>query len=162
MQFLRRDCADASGFAEALTAYRAYLRTIKNWLPPETYAYAAAEWHYDDGRRGPHDAWVESLQILEGPAREGASGRDTEISIRLLSAYQDRILEYLYKGVTAYTLIGPTPHRPRPSSGGHGGWLIDEVRLSEEGLVIHEIEFSNGCSWVITCRNLVHRDQRRG
>lgn len=104
MQFLRWDCADASGFAEALTAYRAYLRTIKNRLPPETYAYAAAEWHYDDGRRGPHDA----------------------------------------------------------SSGGHGDWLIDEVRLSEEGLVIHEIEFSNGCSWVITYRNLVHRDQRRG
>jgi hypothetical protein len=30
---------------------------------------------------------------------------------------------------------------------GHGDWLTDEVRLSDTGMVIHEIEFEEGI-WV--------------
>ena len=37
-----------------------------------------------------------------------------------------------------------------------GDWQYDEIRLSEDGNVLHEVEFDKG-SWSIVCRNLIYR-----
>jgi hypothetical protein len=37
---------------------------------------------------------------------------------------------------------------------GHGDWLYDEIRLSERGLVLHEVEFSSNGHWLIECKDI--------
>jgi hypothetical protein len=39
---------------------------------------------------------------------------------------------------------------------GYGDWLEGEVRLSERGQVVHEVEFSNGARWIIECAEIRH------
>jgi hypothetical protein len=73
----------------------------------------------------------------------------------LLSAYHDRHIELIYDGVRNYSLEASAEFKSPPACKiGHGDWLIDEIRLSEGNLVLHEIEFSIGSRWVIECENI--------
>jgi len=56
-----------------VAAYRAYLKEISEFLPAETREFALSDWYYCDPRKCPHDAWVESFQIFENPAKRKAS-----------------------------------------------------------------------------------------
>ena len=44
----------------------------------------------------------------------------------------------------------------RDESGIHGGWRYDEFTLSDEGLVIHTIEWGDGPVWTIKATDLLH------
>jgi hypothetical protein len=70
--------------------------------------------------------------------------RQTEIRLVLLGPQHDLWLDLTYSRVLSYSLC--SPHRleisTAPLRAGHGDLLGDEVKLSERGLVIHEIEFS--------------------
>jgi hypothetical protein len=65
--------------------------------------------------------------------------------VRLLGAYHDGHIELTYPRVFAYRF----ETQPR---GGHHDWRYDEFRLTEEGHVIHEIEW---CGAAIIGRWLV-------
>jgi hypothetical protein len=41
-----------------------------------------------------------------------------------------------------------------PLNVGHRDWLVDEIRLSDRGLVVHEILFSRGALWTIEAADL--------
>ena len=59
------------------------------------------------------------------------------------------------RGVRSYSLETPPDFKQPPRfKVGHGDCLIDEVRLSECRLVLHEIEFSRGSRWVIECGDI--------
>jgi hypothetical protein len=79
-----------------------------------------------------------------------------ELHLKLLGAYHDGQIEIIYKEVKGYSLNMPAV-RKAPSNVGHGDWLIDEVRLSELGLVEHEIGFSQGGGWLVECADIVHK-----
>jgi hypothetical protein len=74
--------------------------------------------------------------------------REMRIAVRLLGAYHDGHLELSYSGVRSYSLSGKVQANPKI---GHGDWLADEVRLSDNDLVFHEILFSSGSRWLIEC-----------
>ena len=61
-----------------------------------------------------------------------------------------------YQGVENYSLAKPTRNNSTPLNVGHGDWLIDEVRVSDRGLVIHEIDFSSGSRLLIECKDIEH------
>lgn len=45
-------------------------------------------------------------------------------------------------------------------STGDGDWLYDEIRLSQRGYVLHEIEWSCGSRWLIECGDVSYRLSR--
>jgi len=47
-----------------------------------------------------------------------------------------------------YSLEGPK------TRSGHGDWLFDEIRLSENGFVLHEVLFSNDSLWLIEAKDI--------
>jgi hypothetical protein len=136
--------------------YPAYLDTIKDQLPSNARDFAEADWHYDfTNPKCPHDSWVETITIFEPADGETKDDRGLEIMVRLLGAFHDGFIELRYKGVFEYEMSGtsdeswPKIHRP------HGDWLIDEIRLSENGRVIHEIKFTRA-RWLIQCEDIVY------
>lgn len=142
------------------TAYREYLRSIQDKLPVSAYEFAVAEWHYHpEAHQCLHDAWVESLTVSEPFSGERRQNRHIEINLRLLGADHDGSHNLKYKDVRSYSLETPADFRMPPLDVGHGDWLTDEVRLSERGLVIHEIEFSRGSRWLIECVDIVYQWQ---
>jgi hypothetical protein len=119
-----------------LEAYTAYLTAIKEHLPPTVYDFATAPWHYDPvDPRSPHDARIKKVEIhnLESGARSGNSAM--WIQMVLLGAYHDRLLRLTYFEVNSHSIDAMKPS--------YGDWITDEIRLSGEGFLIHEIEFAD-------------------
>ncbi|HSE25293.1 MAG TPA: hypothetical protein VLB68_26765 [Pyrinomonadaceae bacterium] len=139
-------------------AYREYLESIREKLPASTYQFAIADWHYDpQSHECPHDAWVESLVISELFSGDRREKRRLEITVKLLGAYHDGYIDIVYQGVESYLLETPAGFEAPPLNVGHGDWLRDEIRYSERGFVVHEIEFSRGTNWLIECTDIIYR-----
>lgn len=138
-------------------AYAEYLESVRGRLPASAYAFASAPWHYDFAdRRCPHDSWVESLTISEPSSGDRRQHRSLEIAVRLLGAYHDGHISLTYKVVHSYLLKSPYEYAGPPLDVGHGDWLADEIRLSDRGLVLHEVEFSRGGRWLVECEDVTY------
>ena len=154
--------------------YREYLESINDRLPATTYDYATADWHYNSkDPRSPHDAWVEEISIREVSRENEPQDRAIEILVRLLGAYHDGHIELRYKNVRTYSVgksfpigvmaesdLGGQPDLmddffQNLANQGHNDWLVDEIRLTQQGLVIHEIKFMLG-RWIIECEELTY------
>lgn len=134
---------------ERSNAYLQYLQSIRESLPISAFQFATAEWHYDhNDHRCPHDSWVESLAIKEAASGERGQHRSLSISTCLLGAFHDGRLLLDYADVHMYSL------ESLKGQAGHGDWLVDEIRLSENGLVLHEVQFSNNSRWLIEARDI--------
>jgi hypothetical protein len=143
-------------------AYRDGLRRDEKRMPASAFAFANADWHYDHSDpRCPHDAWVESLTVVEPSSGERREVRSLEIRIELLGAYHDGRIRLTYSGVRQYSFFQPrAEERPAPSRG-HGDWLLDEVRVSEHSrpqqlLVVHEVLLAAGGTWMIECADILY------
>ncbi len=141
--------ADVSELLEQSRAYREYLQSVKERLPLSAFEFATAAWHYDySDHRCPHDSWIESLTIDEPATGGRLQNRSLRISARLLGAFHDGHLLLGYADVQMYSLESPKT----PS--GHGDWLIDEIRLSDNGFVLHEVLLSNNSRWLIEAKDI--------
>ena len=126
--------------------YQRYLKSISSKLPDSTLSYASAEWHYNHlEHRAPHDAWLQKLEILEFG---NDKTRSRHIVATFLGAYHDGVIVLEYSDVLSYSMRG--------SAENLGDWQYDEIRLSEDGKVLHEIEFDRGV-WLIICRDMDYR-----
>lgn len=126
--------------------YRTYLDSIAELLPAAARSFALADWHYNlADHRAPHDAWVDSISVYESATGSRHEVRQLHIKLRLFGAYHDGHIEIEYKDVHRYS-IGS-------DNSAHGDWLHDEIRLSESGHVLHEIEIG-GQLWRIECRDI--------
>lgn len=134
------------------SAYGEYLESVKARLPPSAYQFAAAPWHYNfEDHRSPHDAWLEAVEIREPASGQRKEKRTIEIVARLFSAFHDGHIELKYSAVQCYSLSSGS------ANAGHGDWLYDEIRLSDQGHVLHEIEWSEGGTWLIECRDVEYK-----
>jgi len=154
MKYLTLD-GDRSELRRAWSAYEDYIESIKAKLPHELYEFALSPWHHNHlDHRCLHDSWVEKVSIDEIGVGERRQERSLEISVSLLGAYHDGYTYLSYEEVVDYRLQkGKLSNQYRQA---HGDWLIDEIRLSDEGNVIHEILFSNEATWIIECKNIKH------
>src|SRR6478672_3917907 len=97
------------------------------------------DWYgFPEDHRSPHDAWIESIQVLEPSSGDRHENRGLEIHIRLLAAYQDGIIEFTYRGVQEYSI-----HAMRDIAG-HGDWLNDEVDVRRHDTLWHKVTLTNG------------------
>lgn len=128
----------------AFRRYRVYLEFVRSVFPPSAYALATSDWYFNfNDHRSPHDAWLETFDLREKSHGARHEKRSLSLCVRLLGAYHDGYIELRYSDVFAYRLWSNDSHR------GNGDWLYDELRLSERGNLLHEIEWSSGGIWSI-------------
>ena len=151
----------------AWKAYSEYLESIKDRLPKSAYDFATAPWHFfnpdkgfldiDDPRihMAPHDSWLEVATIAEPSTGERLQYRSLDIFVRLLGPYHDCHIELNYGQVKSYSMVAALDGSE--SGIRHGDWLSDDMRLSERGYVLHEIEWSNSSNWQIECKEFSYR-----
>lgn len=138
-------------FKKCWQAYRDYLVSVKDILPKSAYEFATAEWHYNFAdHKALHDGWLEELIVREPATGERKQHRSLEIFIRLFAAWHDGHIELTYKNVRSYSFGKPADKLPN-----HRDWLNDEIRVSENGLVLHEIVWESG-EWIIECENVFY------
>ncbi len=138
--------------------YRDYLESVKGRIPKAAFSFATADWHYNhEDHRCPHDSWLETLTIDEPASGKRSEIRDIKIHARLLGSHHDGHIELTYEKVKSYSLNTPFEFKMPPRVDvGHGDWLIDEIRLSDNGFVVHEIVFSRGSRWIIECEDILY------
>lgn len=148
----------ATGEPEVFTrkwqAYARYLESVRESLPNSAFEFATAFWRHSDDHRGLHDSWVESLVVTEPSSGDRHENRAIEIQVRLLGSYHDGYMTINYRGVQSYALETPLEFKLPPLHVGHGDWLSDEVTLSKQNFVLHEVELSRGSRWLIECKDI--------
>ena len=139
--------------AAAYRRYLGYLRDNQSRFPPSAFALGTAMWYQDANHHHcPHDGWLESITISEPSSGDSHEKRSTTIRIRLLGAYHDGFIEFLYPQVFRYTLAMPG------CVSGHADWVYDEFRLSDDGHVVHEIEWGgDDCNWIIEASDVQYQ-----
>jgi hypothetical protein len=144
---------------EQWRTYKHYLHSIQHKMRPHTRAFALADWHYNhEDPRCPHDAWFESLTL--STAHNDARHEDTSLGLvaRLLGAFHDGHIELHYHNVFSYSFDFPSAQRYESTTQRkHSDWLIDEIRFSDRGKIIHEIVWASDARWIIECDNVEHR-----
>jgi hypothetical protein len=140
---------------EKFEVYRKYLENNHQSFPPSAYEFSTADWHYNaEDPRCPHDAWVESLNIAENHLPKTDNKKGIKIELMLLGAYQNGQIKISYDGVRGYNLtLFPDSFEVKS----HGDWIIDEIRLSEKGWLIHEIKFWLNGNWQIECEDIQYQ-----
>jgi hypothetical protein len=135
--------------------YYAYLESVKNKLPLNTYEFAVSDWHYNfEDPRSPHDAWIEKFLMVEKSGEPQTKSVDMEL--QLLGAYHNGNIVINYSEVSSYKIEWNFFQEQEINSKKpwHGDWIIDEISLSDSGKVIHEIEFRFDGHWIIECQEI--------
>lgn len=137
--------------------YAKYLASVADRFPANALAFARAEWHYQTSDpRCPHDAWLETLEVAEKSLQPGGSQRIITITATFLGAYHDGTFTLSYSNVSHYRFDKPSNASHKFLSGlkGHSDWLIDEMSLTDDGHVLHEIDFGSLATWSVCCEDV--------
>lgn len=156
---MRPESDEFEKMMEEFESYKLYLKSLKDKIPPLAYEFATAEWHFDTrDARCPHDSWLVEIKFGEVEESEKFELRPNEIYIKLLGAYHNGFIEIRYRNIHAYSLNSKRGFRLAGESGSHfhGDWLADKIRLSENGFVLHEIEWENG-QWIIESEDIEYK-----
>jgi hypothetical protein len=131
--------------AKRFADYQHYLESVRAELPPDAYAFAVADWHYDFGDpRAPHDSWLDEVVVSISPSGARSEVRSCDIHAHFLGAYHNVYIKLHYKNVREYSIVHV--HE----------WQYDEISLGEEGHVVHEIRFDADSLWRIECDNILY------
>jgi hypothetical protein len=121
---------------QASEKYRRYLEEVRPFLPESVFTLATSDWYFAfNDPRCPHDAWLECATIGEPSSGERHEIRSTSLRIRLRNGYHNGFIEFFYPQVFRYRLDASD------ATAGHRDWRYDEFRLSDDGHVLHEIEW---------------------
>ncbi|GAA0564086.1 hypothetical protein [Rhizomicrobium electricum] len=135
--------------------YWNYLESVKSAFPPNAFALASSDWYWrPSDHRCPHDAWLESVTMNENSSGEREEKRSLSLTVRLLGAYHDGYIEIFYPHVHSYKFDVWN------ADNGHRDWRYDELRLSSNGNLLHEIEWcalNDTGRWIIEASDLEFR-----
>lgn len=96
-----------------------------------------------------HDSWLESIHVREIRA-VGETPSSADIQLTLLGQQHDRHIVIRYQGVTSYQVHG-TQGDFHYFETFHGDVFTHEVRVADNGSIVHEIAFVTGSTILITC-----------
>ena len=141
--------------------YRAYVESIRCELPAHVYAFASNPTYFNlDSHSSLHDAWLEDFTVKEIASGERNQVRQLEIQLRLFGPYHDRWIHLKYIGVAQFSFLTPPKYaEPRYQHTAHGDLLTHEVRLGQNGLLLHELLFERGSSVLIECTDIKHSEE---
>jgi WD40 repeat protein len=130
---------------QRINEYRKYLGSIRERLPKGALSYALAPWHYNwNDSQSPHNAWLQEVRVHVPSSGKRSEIRGCNIFVRLLGSYHNGYVELHYKNVRSYSLAQVSE------------WRYDEIRLSKEGYVVHEIRFDADSRWFIECEDFFY------
>ena len=121
---------------EPFRRYAEYLEVNRSRFPVSAYSLASGLLLDASDLSCPHDGWLEWATFEEPSSGEREENRSLSLRVRLLGACHDRYIELFYPLVYSYSMS--TAH----ASGGHGDWRYSEIRLNDNGNVVHEIEWA--------------------
>lgn len=134
--------------------YRAYLDANRAAFPPRAFELATSDWYFSgNANRSPHDAWLRRLTVDDNGSTTARSEGAVRIEIELLGPYHDGHILLSYPDVRSYRLDGAS------SSRGLGDWRYDEFRLTDDGTVLHAIEWwsvDSTNTWLIEASDVIH------
>jgi hypothetical protein len=143
------DAAEIQNMLAAHRRYAAYLEENCARFPVSAFEYASTPWRNNfSDHRAPHDAWVASIHFIDRSLPTAGGERATDLELVLLGAYHDGHLHLSYRGVRSFQLS--SEHADTSPTEVYR----DEVRLSDRGLVLHEVEFLGRDNWLIECRDI--------
>lgn len=149
MKFVRSEFVAGFGFKVDVTPYAEYFKLNGHAFPIRARELAGAGWHYDmSDARCLHDARLLSLGVRCPDPREDISS-GVEIDMRLLGSHDDRLLDLRYRRVRHYSSRLERLSADVEASA-FGDLIIDEITMSDDGTVCHEIQFVSG-AWYIEC-----------
>jgi hypothetical protein len=126
-------------------------------MPASALTFAMAEWHYDaNDERCLHDSRMKSFVFFESV--DAKDRRCVDAKLVLLGAYEDREILLEYDRILGLRLDGGHSDKKEDSAGILGDLIIDEVRMTDAGLVLHDILFRSGARWQLECENLTHSE----
>src|SRR5258706_8378391 len=95
---------DASGGGWDLKSYFGYLDDIKDRLPADLFAFARNADNYDlMSHQSLHDAWLNSVLMIENATGSRSEIRKVSIECRFLGPYHDLEIILLYSNVSRYS-----------------------------------------------------------
>ena len=132
--------------------YRAHLEALSDRFPASAFGIATSDWWYQpDLPEAPHDSRLIAFRMGDHGAPIWDNHQFSWIEIELHSAYSGTI-------VLRYPLVYRYELRMAESSQGiHGDWRYDEFTLTDDGNLLHTIEWADGAVWVIEASDLEHR-----
>jgi hypothetical protein len=141
--------AESQSMLAAHHRYGAYLEENRARFPVSAFEYASAPWRNNfSDHRAPHDAWVVGIHFNDRSLPAAGEERATDLELVLLGAYHDGHLHLMYRGVRSFRLSSERADTSPTEV------YRDEVRLSDRGLVLHEIEFLGRDNWLIECGDI--------
>ncbi len=150
MPFILSEQRDSEEWSPGFWArYQEYLKQNESKFPKPAFKLASSEWWYSfESPKAPHDSRLISATITERLVNH----RPVCSLIIVLSSAMKGEITLTYSGVKRYQLAMPKEQYP-----GHGDWRFDEFSISEDGWVVHTIEWADGPTWVITAKNIRHQ-----
>ena len=137
----------ATDVTGAFHRYREYLEQERHRFPPGALALAMSEWYFNpEDHRCPHDSWLQHLVVQETGRGDRQQERAVTLSVQLLGAYHDLLLTFTYARAYRYVLDA------REIREGHCDWRYDEFRVTPDGRLLHEVEWSGpdkNARWLI-------------
>lgn len=152
MRFIKNTGAECD-----LTAYRAYLESIRERLPAGAQRFLNE--HYFDflrdyfGRKSLHDSWVDCFEIRETGSGARDQDRMVNIGVKMLGPYHDGYHNLTYHNVRSYSMHFDRDKKIS-SNVGHSDWLVDEITLDQDQHISHEVLFSQGGKCEIICADI--------
>jgi len=124
--------------------YEDYLKAEGHRMPPGAMKLALSmDWYSYSAHSCPHDSRLEGCRIYErDPDPGGARPCFCGLEITLLGCHGGKIH-------LRYPLLYGYHIQSSDCEYGMGDWLYNEFRLSENGHLLHEIEWADGGRWLI-------------
>jgi hypothetical protein len=125
-------------------------------MPVSAYGFATADWHYDSSdRRSIRYGRLLKLDLVETSVND--EKRKLEIAVFLAGYSGGDGICLRYYDVRAYGLscANETPVARRTGRTSHGQLLVDEMEMTDGGLVVHHILWNNQAHWQVACADLV-------
>ena len=138
---------------ESFDDYKKYIEENKHNFPSHVFEFATdVNRHNLDSPHSLHDSWMTSITIKENRNLDRPFDPEPTIEIELLGQMHDRTIVLSYSGIENYAIEG----LKNPYNWGdtyQGDISCHEVRLNEEGLLVHEILFVSESKITIVCQN---------
>jgi hypothetical protein len=131
--------------------YFEYLDKIKNIIPDDLYGFASDKERYSLHSKGSlHDSWLVSLVLsVDNPAKTSEQCL-TNVRIKLLGPYHDRIYELFYVNVKRYLFANESTLHVLARS----DLLFHEIRINSNNRIEHVIKFDNDINIFIECSKM--------
>lgn len=121
-------------------------------MPPGAMKLALwSDWYDFSVHHGPHDAHLMEARLFQAASGEFLEDAVLSLNIELLGAYHDGKINLRYPHVFRYEIGSQDCTLPM------NDWRYDEFKLSDNGRLLHEIEWGNGDRWLIEADDIEYK-----